>query len=123
MQLMQKQIQVNTTPLQPASFLIERFEVPAELTSLVFKLEVPEFPIEVMLVYDSMFNLRAEYRDMCSKTRFVISQEEMLSSEGTKCGHIHQGEWIIALQLAHPNMGKPWHCTYTIEGYQDELLF
>lgn len=123
MQLMQKHIQVNTTPLQPASFLIERFDVPEGLTSLVFKLEVPEYPVEVLLVYDSVFNLRAEYRNICSKTRFVISQEDMLSSKGTKYGPIYQGEWIVAIQFHQSDMKQSWYCNYTIEGYQDDKLF
>lgn len=123
MQLQQKKIEIGTSQLRAASFLIERFEVPADLSSLVIKLAVPEYPIDVLLVYDSAFNLRAEFRSICNKTRFVISQDEMLTSKGAKHGRIHSGEWIIAIQLDESLIQDIWGCQYTIEGYTDEVLY
>lgn len=123
MQLQQKQIEIEMTQLQTASFLIERFEAPAGLSSLVIKVAVPEYPIDVLLVYDSAFNLRAEFRSICHKTRFVISQDEMLTSKGAKHGRIHSGEWLIAIQLDSSLIQNTWHCQYSIEGYSDESLY
>ncbi|MGO4929349.1 hypothetical protein ACTQ5J_12230 [Fundicoccus sp. Sow4_F4] len=120
MQLSEKEIEIDAHESAATSFIIERFEVPDLLSSLMFRLDVPEHPIDIVLIYDSQYNLRAELTGITAKKRFIISEDEMLASSGTKVGAIAVGEWIMALQIAGKPHDKNWACRYSIEGFMSD---
>ena len=120
MQLSEKEIEIIAHKSAATSFVIERFEVPDQLSSLMFRLDVPEHPIDIVLIYDSHYNLRAELTGITAKKRFIISEDEMIASSGTKKGAIPAGEWIMALQIAGKPQDKNWACRYSIEGFMSD---
>lgn len=103
MQLSEKEIGIIVHETVAASFIIERFDVPEQLSSLMFRLDVSDHPIDSALIYDSQYNLWAELIGITSKKRYIISEAEVNVSNGTKVGIIPAGEWLMAPQIA----GKP----------------
>ena len=91
MQLSEKEIEIVAHETVATSFVIERFDVPEQLSSLMFRLDVSDHPIDIALIYDSQYNLRAELTGISSKKRFIISEDEMIASKGTKVGTIPEG--------------------------------
>ena len=120
MQLSEKEIEIVAHETVATSFVIERFDVPEQLSSLMFRLDVSDHPIDIALIYDSQYNLRADLTGISSKKRFIISEDEMIASNGTKVGTIPAGEWLMALQIAGKPQDKHWACRYTIEGFRSD---
>lgn len=123
MQLSERKIEIVARDSTASSFIIEHFEVPKQLSSLMFRLDVPDHPIDIVLIYDSQYNLRAELSGVSAKKRFVISEDEMIASRGTKVGQIPSGEWMMALQIADVVPATHWVARYTVEGFAaDDII-
>lgn len=99
MQLTEQLIKVNPNEYKAKRFMIERIEVPELLQGITIIIEVSQHPINFVLVYDSSYNLRAEYRNIEEFQKIVIHQDERKSGVETKPGDIPAGEWIIAFEL------------------------
>lgn len=80
-------------------FMIERFNVPKEMSGILLSISIPYEYVKLVLVYDSCYNLRAE-ATLFHEGRVVrIHQKEIYTGSDAKHGQIHEGEWIIAFKL------------------------
>ena len=80
-------------------FMIERFNVPKEMSGILLSISIPYEYVKLVLVYDSCYNLRAEATQLHEGRVVRIHQKEIYTSSDAKHGRIHEGEWIIAFKL------------------------
>lgn len=116
MYLAEQTIGITPKEMSDKQFVIERIHVPQNLVGITILIEVAPGPINFILVYDSLYNLRAEYQDVKNKQRIVIHQETVKSGIETKAGDILAGEWIIALEIPTHNKTDVWTCHYRVMG-------
>ena len=108
---------------KPKQFMIERFNVPEELKGLKIHLNLPEDGVKCVFVYDQVDELRAEYDSVNDKEIVRIYESEEESSLKAVAGPIHQGEWMIALEIDMLEEDKVWEISYYIEGIQKATTF
>lgn len=82
-----------------SSFIIERFVVPQKLDGLLLSITTPYDNINLVLVYDSRYNLRVETSQIYEERIIKIHEKELYTSSGAKFGQIPEGEWIIAFEV------------------------
>ncbi|MBG9986395.1 hypothetical protein HZY91_05750 [Facklamia sp. DSM 111018] len=113
-----KRLTIEDINKPAATFLIERFDVPELLDKVILTVSTPsdEDKIACILVYDSLYDLRAEYRDIHHSKRLIIAETDIESSTGTRPGPIASGEWILVVHLQDPLSKQHWHCEYEIMG-------
>ncbi|UUX32802.1 hypothetical protein [Fundicoccus culcitae] len=116
MQLAEQIIEITPNQLTDKKFMIERIHVPDNLIGLTIFIEVNQNPINFVLVYDSLYNLRAEYQAIENQRKIVIHQDEAKSGIETKAGNIPAGEWIIAFEFQTSNLTETWACKYRVTG-------
>lgn len=82
-------------------FLIERFVVPEGSESLLIQLHFKSQTVKVscLLIYDNRYNLRLDLQDLDHDRQILIHQDEQVSSQASKAGPIHSGEWIVAFEV------------------------
>ncbi|AXY26440.1 hypothetical protein CL176_10790 [Suicoccus acidiformans] len=105
-----------------SNFLIERFIVPGNLDGLTLNISLPEGQcvIALILIYDCEYMLRAEYQDVEANRKFVIHEDERISSINTRSGPIPEGEWIIAFEVQN-DLSQEQSFTYQIQGSEKAL--
>lgn len=101
-----------------SSFVIDRVEVPADLTSLRLTFSLPQDMVKLLLIYDSHYNLRAEINDIDYQADVRISTESKHTSLGAKSGPLPDGEWIIAFEIDHKQETEDTapHCHFIVQG-------
>src|SRR4051794_36000617 len=72
-----------------SSFIIERFVVPEDICGLSISIKVPHDYIELALIYDSCYNLRAETKQLNEGRMIKIHENEIHTSQDAKHGKIH----------------------------------
>lgn len=82
-----------------SSFIIERFVVPDNLEGVLLSINMTYDHINLVLVYDSCYNLRAETTQMHEERLIKIHEKELNTSSDAKHGLIPEGEWIIAFEI------------------------
>ncbi|WP_124058735.1 hypothetical protein [Vaginisenegalia massiliensis] len=111
-----KQIDLRRSVDKDVYFVIEHFVVPQDLEELTLTIEEPDFPISVLLLYDSQHILRAEGRNIEHSLQIRIAEAEHQTSLGARWGLIPAGEWIMAMEVPIEVQPETWTCNYTIEG-------
>lgn len=95
-----RKVTIKQNPYAKASsFIIERVEIPAELSAIAVNLRVPKNMVKLVLIYDSHYNLRAEISNINSPTEIMIAKDRAHTSLGAKSGSLPDGEWIIAFEI------------------------
>lgn len=112
-----KRIQADQDSQLATSFIVERFEVPSDLSKITIILGQPFSEVESLLVYDSCYNLRVENHGIKTEKRISVSVDELDASLGAIPGALPEGEWILVFQLDEDatDLNK-WYCDYRIIG-------
>ncbi|TLQ41852.1 hypothetical protein FEZ33_04005 [Ruoffia tabacinasalis] len=82
-----------------SSFIIERFVVPENQDGLMLSFQMAYDYINLILVYDSNYNLRAETTQIHERRVIKIHEQDLYTSNEAKAGLIPEGEWIIAFEI------------------------
>ncbi|MGF3077012.1 hypothetical protein ACQV2X_00745 [Facklamia sp. P12945] len=117
MQLVNKRLTIKDYEDPSASFIIERLELPATISYLVFEFNIylGDYAIDSLMAYDSHYNLRIDIQNVCQGRRIILSIDELESSSGTRPGILPSGEWILVFKLADPIPKCEWLFEYSIE--------
>lgn len=82
-----------------SSFVIERFSVPECMRDIQLSVQCSSHQINLMLVYDSQYNLRAEIDRIKDINKLRISIQDIETTIGAKSGPIPAGEWLLAIEI------------------------
>lgn len=117
MLLSQMNIQLHNKQSKPTSFMIERFYVPLNIQEIKLHIQASSDFIQLVLLYDSAYNLRLESKQIHAKCEIRIHELDYLTSPNAKSGKIHDGEWIMAFEFNPDHLLTSANGTVQINGY------
>lgn len=95
----QLNIIINSKVNKSSSFTIERFYVPEDTSGIKLLIQVPDQYVNLALLYDSAYNLRAEITHFNGGREIRIHEQDYLTSKDAKSGIVPSGEWILAFEF------------------------
>ena len=122
MLLQEKCFNIHSDRKKSTSFIIERFIVPDNILGLKIALHILQHHVQCVFVYDSDYNLRLELNNVVSDQVYVIHEEEIKTSKGSKSGKIPAGEWIIAIETSIQESDQFGQIVYKVEGIPREII-
>ncbi|SEQ52702.1 hypothetical protein SAMN04488558_1173 [Ignavigranum ruoffiae] len=118
MLIQQNQFNIKANHHRTKDFIIERFNVPADLLGLRVNFQCEHHQVQCAFIYDSQYNLRLELENLGSRQGYCIHEQVDQSSPASQPGKILPGEWIIAMQVTNQDQGQAGEIRYRIEGLE-----
>lgn len=110
MLLEQINIEINNKLSKASSFTIERFYVPEGVRGIKLLIQAPQEYVNLVLLYDSAYNLRTEMTSFSQGREIRIHELEYLTSPDAKSGIIPSGEWILAFEFKESEVNFDARC-------------